>query len=168
MPTRPTFVLITATLILAGCAQESVPEPPAEAPAAMAAPAAATPPAAPTVMRTPAPAGAGAYIVEPADGAMVTSPVRVAFGLSGIGVAPAGIELPNTGHHHLLIDTELANFNGPIPADAQHVHFGLGQTETTIELAPGRHELRLVLGDHLHIPHIPPVTSNVVTIEVSP
>ena len=168
MPARPTFVLITATLITAGCAQESAPEAPAEAPSAMATPAPAAPPATPSVMRSPAPAGAGAYIIEPADGTTVTSPVTVAFGLSGIGVAPAGIDLPNTGHHHLLIDTQLANFDGPIPADAQHVHFGLGQTETTIELAPGSHELRLVLGDHLHVPHDPPVTSDAVTIEVSP
>ena len=162
MPTRLNFALITATLIVAGCAQESAPEAPAEMPA----PAAAPP--APAVMRTSAPAGAEAYIIAPANGATVTSPVTVAFGLRGIGVAPAGIDLPNTGHHHLLIDTELANFDSPIPANAQHVHFGLGQTETTVELAPGRHELRLVLGDHLHIPHDPPVTSDVVTITVSP
>ncbi|MDH3417942.1 MAG: DUF4399 domain-containing protein [Gammaproteobacteria bacterium] len=159
MPARLNFALITATLMIAGCAQESAPEAPAE----MAAPAAA-----PAVMRSAAPAGAEAYIIAPADGATVTSPVAVAFGLRGIGVAPAGIDLPNTGHHHLLIDTELANFDSPIPANAQHVHFGLGQTETTVELAPGRHELRLVLGDHLHTPHDPPVTSDVVTITVSP
>ncbi|NNC65631.1 MAG: DUF4399 domain-containing protein [Gammaproteobacteria bacterium] len=166
MPARLNFALITATLISAGCAQESAPEAPAEAPTEMAAPAAA--PAAPAVMRSSAPAGAEAYIIEPADGATVTSPVTVAFGLRGIGVAPAGIDLPNTGHHHLLIDTELANSDSPIPANDQHVHFGLGQTETTIDLPPGRHELRLVLGDHMHIPHDPPVTSDVVTINVSP
>lgn len=156
--------MITATLLIAGCAQESTPEAPAAAPGAMTAPA----PAAPAVMRSSAPTGAAAYIIEPANGATVTSPVTVAFGLRGIGVAPAGIQMPNTGHHHLLIDTELANFDSPIPANAQHVHFGLGQTETTVELAPGRHELRLVLGDHLHIPHDPPVMSDVVTINVSP
>lgn len=166
MPARLNIALITATLTMAGCAQDSAPEAPAEAPADMAAPAAEAP--APAVMRTSAPAGAEAYIIEPADGAAVTSPFRVAFGLRGIGVAPAGIDLPNTGHHHLLIDRELANFDSPIPADSQHVHFGLGQTETTVELAPGRHELRLVLGDHLHIPHDPPVMSDVVTITVSP
>jgi len=159
MPTRLNIALITATLMIAGCAQESAPEAPAE----MGAPAAA-----PAVMHSSAPAGAEAYIIAPANGATVTSPVTVAFGLRGIGVAPAGIDLPNTGHHHLLIDTELANFDSPIPANAQHVHFGLGQTETTVELAPGRHELRLVLGDHMHIPHDPPVTSDVVTITVSP
>ncbi len=163
MPTRLNFALIAATLMVAGCAPESAPEAPAETAPEMAAPAPA-----PAVMRTPAPAGAEAYIIAPADGAVVASPVTVAFGLRGIGVAPAGINLPNTGHHHLLIDTELASFDSPIPANAQHVHFGLGQTETTIELPPGRHELRLVLGDHLHIPHDPPVTSDVVTITVSP
>jgi hypothetical protein len=166
MPARLTIALITTALMIAGCAQDNAPEAPAEAPAEMAAPAAAPP--APAVMRSSAPAGAEAYIIEPADGATVTSAVTVAFGLRGIGVAPAGIDLPNTGHHHLLIDTELANFDSPIPADAQHVHFGLGQTETTVELTPGTHELRLVLGDHLHIPHDPPVTSDVVTINVSP
>ena len=164
MPTRPYFALFAAALIAAGCAQESAPEAPAPA-AEMAAPA---PAAAPAIMRTPAPAGATAYIIEPTDGATVTSPVTVTFGLRGIGVAPAGVERENTGHHHLLIDTQLMNFNAPIPADAQHVHFGLGQTETTIELAPGRHELRLVLGDHMHIPHDPPVTSEAVTIQVAP
>ena len=166
MPARLTIALITATLMIAGCTPESAPEAPAEAPAEMAAPAAAPP--AQAVMRTSAPAGAEAYIIEPADGAAVASPFTVAFGLRGIGVAPAGINLPNTGHHHLLIDRELTNFDSPIPADSQHVHFGLGQTETTVELAPGRHELRLVLGDHLHMPHDPPVMSDVVTITVSP
>jgi hypothetical protein len=118
-------------------------------------------------MRKASPAGAVAYIIEPADGATVTSPVRVVFGLKGAGIAPAGIDLPNTGHHHLLIDTRLANFDEPIPADAQHRHFGLGQTETTVELAPGRHTLQLVLGDNLHVPHNPPIVSKVVTIEVT-
>lgn len=164
MPTRLNFALITATLMIAGCAQEDAPEAPAE----MAAPTSAATTVAPGVTRSPAPPEAVAYIIEPADGATVTSPVTVAFGLRGIGVAPAGTDLPNTGHHHLLIDTELATFNTPIPANDQHVHFGLGQTETTIDLPPGRHELRLVLGDHMHIPHDPPVTSDVITITVSP
>jgi hypothetical protein len=155
-----------AVAILAGCGGGEMPgeENPA-APMPTPAPAAETMPAVP---RTPSPAGAMAYFVSPTDGATVTSPVTVAFGLEGIGVAPAGVEVPNTGHHHLLVDTELANFDLPIPADAQHIHFGLGQTEATIELAPGSHELRLVLGDHLHIPHDPPVMSEPITIRVSP
>ncbi len=129
-----------------------------------AAPSAATPAA--SLPRTPAPAGAEAYIIEPADGAVVSNPVRVVFGLKGIGVVPAGIERPDAGHHHLLIDTEPPPFDQPIPADERHVHFGGGQTETTITLAPGRHRLQLLLGDHLHVPHEPPVMSAPVTIEV--
>ena len=107
-----------------------------------------------------------AYIVSPADGATVRSPVKVVFGLRGYGVAPAGVEFPNTGHHHLLIDTGLPNLSEPIPADDKHRHFGKGQTETVLELAPGEHTLQLLLGDHLHRPHSPPVTSPVITITV--
>jgi len=162
MTIRSTLGLATLALALTACGQQPAPE----APAAEASPPPAAP-AAPAIMRKAAPAGAMAYIIEPADGATVTSPVRVAFGLKGAGVAPAGVDLPNTGHHHLLIDTRLTSFDQPIPADAQHVHFGLGQTETTVELAPGRHELQLVLGDNLHVPHGPPIMSAVVTIEVT-
>ncbi|HSG63979.1 MAG TPA: DUF4399 domain-containing protein [Gammaproteobacteria bacterium] len=163
MTIRSTLGLATVALALSACGQQQPPEAPApeaSQPAASAAPAAAA------ITRKAAPAGAVAYLIEPADGATVSSPVRVAFGLRGAGVAPAGVDLPNTGHHHLLIDTRLASFDQPIPADAQHVHFGLGQTETTVELAPGRHELQLVLGDNLHVPHDPPILSAVVTIEV--
>jgi hypothetical protein len=88
------------------------------------------------------------------------------FGLKGMGVAPAGIDKPDTGHHHLLIDTQLSNPGVPLPMDANHLHFGGGQTETLLELAPGSHRLQLVLGDYLHIPHEPPVISEPITIEV--
>ena len=84
---------------------------------------------------------------------MVRSPVRVVFGLKGIGVAPAGTDRADAGHHHLLIDTEMPPLDLPIPNDMQHMHFGPGQTETEVMLAPGRHTLQLLLGDHLHIPH---------------
>lgn len=120
--------------------------------------------------RTPAPEGAEAYIQSPADGAIVTSPVTVRFGLRGIGVAPAGVELPNTGHHHVLIDVaeaDMPSFDLPLPATDQVRHFGLGQTETELELEPGQHTLQLVLGDHLHTPHSPPVTSEIITITVT-
>jgi len=117
---------------------------------------------------TPAPEAAKAYIISPADGATVSSPVTVQFGLSGIGVAPAGVEKAKTGHHHLLIDVaELPAMDSPIPADDHHKHFGGGQTEVTIELAPGKHTLQLLLGDHHHIPHNPPVLSEPVTITVN-
>ncbi|HEY5622547.1 MAG TPA: DUF4399 domain-containing protein [Gammaproteobacteria bacterium] len=117
--------------------------------------------------RTPAPDGAEVYFQSPLDGDVVTAPFIVRFGLRGIGVAPAGVELPNTGHHHLLIDvTELPSFDLPLPADANHVHFGLGQTETELDLPPGEHTLQLVLGDHLHTPHDPPVMSELITVLV--
>lgn len=116
--------------------------------------------------RTPAPEDARVYFISPRDGETVTSPVTVRFGLSGMGVAPAGIALAGTGHHHLLIDTDPPPPNLPIPADARHVHFGKGQTEAAVELAPGRHSLQLLLGDHLHIPHDPPVLSERIEIVV--
>src|SRR6187431_1928832 len=90
------------------------------------------------VKRTPSPKGAELYFIAPADGATVTSPVTVKFGLKGMGVAPAGIAFDNSGHHHLIIDAALPPLDAPIPADANHVHFGKGQTEATIELKPGK------------------------------
>lgn len=115
---------------------------------------------------TPAPAGAKAYILAPKHGEIVSSPVKVVFGLSGIGVAPAGVQNKKTGHHHLLIDTGVPDPSKPIPADDKHKHFGGGQTETVIELSPGSHTLQLLLGDFSHIPHNPPVTSEQITITV--
>ena len=116
--------------------------------------------------RTASPEGASAYIISPADGDTVSSPVTVVFGLSGMGVAPAGTEKENTGHHHLLIDTGLPAMEEPIPADDNHVHFGGGQTEVQVELAPGEHSLQLLLGDLNHIPHDPPIMSEVITVTV--
>jgi hypothetical protein len=118
--------------------------------------------------RTPSPKGAEAEIISPADGATLTSPVRVRFGLKGMGIAPAGIAFENSGHHHLLIDTEAPkDLSQPVPTDANHVHFGKGQTETEVQLAPGKHTLQLLLGDHLHVPHSPPVLSKKITITVT-
>ena len=124
--------------------------------------------AAPAVpARTPAPPNAAVYFLSPADGATVSSPVTIRFGLRGMGVAPAGVTTANTGHHHLLVDVEtLPPDNLPIANDANHRHFGLGQTETELALPPGRHTLQLVLGDALHIPHLPPVRSEKITITV--
>ena len=112
------------------------------------------------------PGKATAYIVSPADGATVTSPVTVVFGLADFGVAPAGMPRDGTGHHHLIIDAPLPDLSKPIPADDNHRHFGGGQTEVTVDLAPGRHTLQLLLGDHAHVPHDPPIYSDVVTINV--
>ena len=117
-------------------------------------------------LRKPAPPGAVVYFVSPENGDQVTSPVTVIFGLKGMGVAPAGVDKPDTGHHHLLVDTELTNPNMPLPQDGAHLHFGDGQTQTKLELPPGTHRLQLVLGDHLHIPHEPPVISEAITIDV--
>ena len=117
--------------------------------------------------RTPSPEGAYLYIISPSNGDVVNSPVTIRFGLKNMGVAPAGTEKANTGHHHLLIDvSSLPDLDMPLPADAQHVHFGGGQTETTVELSPGPHTLQLILGDMSHIPHDPPVLSEKITITV--
>jgi hypothetical protein len=116
--------------------------------------------------RSPAPKGVELYFISPQDGETITSPVTVRFGLRGMGIAPAGLAMENTGHHHLLIDTAPPPFNMPVPADANHVHFGKGQTEAQVTLAPGKHTLQLLLADHLHIPHDPPVMSKLITVIV--
>ena len=118
------------------------------------------------IERTPAPEGAAVYLIAPTDGAEVSSPVTVRFGLAGMGVAPAGVPHQNTGHHHLIIDAELPPPGLPVPADENHRHFGGGQTEVTLELAPGKHTLQLLMGDHNHVPHEPPVVSERITITV--
>jgi hypothetical protein len=118
--------------------------------------------------RTPSPAGAEVYIISPKDGAKVTSPVVVRFGLKGMGIAPAGVKFDNTGHHHLLIDTAApADLGSPLPASDKVVHFGKGQTEASVTLAPGKHTLQLLLGDQSHIPHNPPVMSKKITVTVT-
>jgi hypothetical protein len=120
------------------------------------------------VERTPSPAGAEVYFITPKDGATVKSPVSIQFGLKGMGVAPAGVKFENAGHHHLLIDTDVpADANMPLPTSDAVRHFGKGQTETSVELAPGKHTLQLVLGDQNHTPHNPPVVSKKITITVS-
>ena len=117
--------------------------------------------------RTPSAAGAEVYIVSPKDGAKVKGPVTVVFGLKGMGIAPAGIKFDNTGHHHLLIDADPpADLSLPLPADEHNVHFGKGQTETTLTLAPGKHTLQLLFADFLHTPHDPALISKKVTITV--
>lgn len=117
--------------------------------------------------RTSAPADTEVTILSPEDGASVTSPVTVEFGLEGMEVAKAGTEREGTGHHHLLVDLdELPPMDAPLPSTDQVIHFGGGQTSTELELEPGEHTLQLLLGDHLHVPHEPPVTSEKITITV--
>jgi len=116
---------------------------------------------------TPAPQGAEVYIISPSDGATVGQDVTVRFGLQGMGVAPAGVAKEHTGHHHLLVDVDTLPAAGqPIPADAQHLHFGGGQTQTTLKLAPGTHTLQLELGDQNHVPFAPALVSKKITIHV--
>ena len=124
---------------------------------------------APVAAQTPSPTGAKVYFINLKDGDTVTSPFLVQFGLSGMGVAPAGVEKPNTGHHHLLINAPTLTeeqLKEPISADDNHRHFGGGQTETMVTLPEGKHTLQLVLGDWTHIPHVPPVMSEPITITV--
>ena len=117
--------------------------------------------------RTPSAAGAEVYIISPKDGATVHNPVRVQFGLKGMGIAPAGVKFDNTGHHHLLIDTDPpAAESAPLPATDKIVHFGKGQTETTVTLPPGKHTLQLLFADANHVPHSPPLVSKKITITV--
>ena len=110
--------------------------------------------------------GASAFFITPVDGATVSNPISIEFGLEGMSLVPAGVNEPYSGHHHLLIDTELPALDQPIPADPNHIHFGDGSMSTEIDLAPGEHTLLLLLGDHLHVPHDPPVTSPTIVITV--
>jgi len=119
------------------------------------------------VARISAPIGAAVYIISPSHGEVVQSPVTVKFGLQRMGVAPAGVDKTNTGHHHLLIDAvKMPSLDAPLPSDSHHRHYGGGQTETTIQLSPGNHTLQLIMGDRNHIPHDPPIMSKPITITV--
>jgi Domain of unknown function (DUF4399) len=118
--------------------------------------------------RTPSPAGVEVYIISPKDGATVKSPVTVQFGLKGMGIAPAGMKFENSGHHHLLVDTDPpADATLPLPTTDKILHYGKGQTEASVTLPPGKHTLQLVLGDQNHTPHNPPVMSKKITITVN-
>jgi hypothetical protein len=116
--------------------------------------------------QSPSMEGSSVYIISPQNGDIVNSPVKVVFGLSGMGIAPAGTQIDNTGHHHLLVDALLPSLDAPIPADENNRHFGKGQTETELELSPGQHTLQLLLGDWSHIPHREAVFSQQITITV--
>lgn len=119
------------------------------------------------VPRSPSPPGSYVYIGWPNDGETIRSThVKVWFGTRNFGVAPAGTSMPNTGHHHLLIDTDMPKLDEAIPNDKKHLHFGGGQTETVVDLAPGTHTLQLLMGDGNHIPHNPPLASKKITIHV--
>ena len=157
MKTRILSALFSIALV-AACSQD--------APDQAAVEAAPEEPAATTLPRTASVSGARVFFISPADGDTVTNPVKVVFGIEGMAVVAAGDDTPHSGHHHLLIDTGLPELGQPIPSDAQHVHFGDGRTETEITLEPGEHTLQMLLGDHLHIPHDPPLISEQITIQV--
>ena len=158
----PAAMLLGASLLLAACGQET------EEPAAVeeAAGAAADRIETAALPRTASPEGARVYFVTPADGDTVSNPVRVEFGIEGMSVAKAGDDVPHSGHHHLIVDAGLPDLGMPIPASDNYIHFGDGSTSTELTLAPGEHTLQLLLGDHLHVPHDPPVASEIITITV--
>ncbi len=151
-----------AAVLLGACASMSAPA----APTAPVKTTQSTPALASGYKKVPAPAGASLYFINLKNGDTVASPVRVQFGLRGMGVAPAGIERENTGHHHLLINVDSIDVNGPLPMTDQIRHFGGGQTETSVELKPGTYTLQLLLADQNHIPHHPPVLSERITVTV--
>ena len=107
------------------------------------------------------------YFITPSDGITTTSPVKIKFGVTGINIVPAGVDMPDSGHHHLLINVDkLPNLKLPIPADSNHLHFGSGQTETILDLPKGKHTLQLLIGNHLHIPHETPLISEKIEITI--
>ena len=116
--------------------------------------------------RTASVEGAGVFFISPADGDTLTNPITVEFGIKGMDVIKAGENAPHSGHHHLIIDAGLPELGLPIPADEHYVHFGDASTSTELDLAPGSHSLRLLLGDYLHIPHEPPIMSDAITVTV--
>ena len=116
---------------------------------------------------SPSTDNASVYFISPNNGESVSSRFKVQFGLENFGIAPAGIQVMHSGHHHLIIDADLPPLNLPIPADKNHVHFGKGQTEVEIELTKGEHTLQLLLGDFRHIPHDPPIFSKKITVKVN-
>ena len=118
--------------------------------------------------RVAPPAGAEVYFIAPHNGAKLHSPVTIKFGLKGLGIAPAGVKFDNTGHHHLLVDTDVSELklDAPMPATDKIVHFGKGQTETTLTLTPGKHTLQLIFADHLHQSFDPPLHSKKITVTV--
>lgn len=157
------IILFALFFGITACAEETQSEIP------VATETAAAPAAAPATnpLITAAPEGASVYFISPANGDVVSSPLTVKFGLSGMGIAPAGIDMENTGHHHILIDVdEMPDMSMPLPTTDNVVHFGMGQTETTLTLSEGTHTLQLLLGNYLHVPHQQPVLSEKITVVV--
>lgn len=118
--------------------------------------------------QTPPP-DARVYFVNLNDGDTVASPVNIQFGAEGVKVMKSGLNLPKTGHHHLLIDTDIeeADKGFALPETDNIIHFGSGQTEIDLYLPPGQHTLRLVFGDGDHVPYYPFLMSEKITITVT-
>ena len=163
MPTRAR-IFLTGTLIatLAACGGGT--DTPANGSAETKAPAANR--GSTALPRSPAADGARVFFIQPADGDTVTSPVRIEFGIEAMSLVPAGQAKTHSGHHHLIVNAEFPATDLPIPANEHYIHFGDGSTSTSLELPPGQHRLQLLLGDYLHIPHDPPISSEVITITV--
>ena len=158
-------IIIAAALLFAlGCSQDKQGQDAASVAPTDTTAQAEAPPAG--LERTRSAAGARVFFISPADGDMLSNPIRVEFGIEGMDVVKAGVDQPDSGHHHLLINTGLPDLAMPIPADEQHIHFGDGSTSTEITLPPGEHTLSMLLGDHRHIPHDPPLVSESITITV--
>jgi hypothetical protein len=168
--TTTRFLALAAIVILASACGQKDAEPVAVEEPAQTPPAteeASAPAEQPALPRSPAPEGARVFFITPADGDTVSNPVKIEFGIEGMSVVAAGVNEMHSGHHHLIIDAELPeNLGMPIPADENYIHFGDASTSTEVTLEPGQHTLRLLLGDHLHVPHDPPVASDVITITV--
>lgn len=161
---HPFTLMLCALPLLAACGQDHAPAEHAK-PAAEPAPESAvnTTPAMP---RTPSPESAKVFFITPVDGAVIKGTFTVEFGVEGMAVVRAGDNAAASGHHHLLIDTDLPDLALPIPADANHVHFGDARTSTELTLPAGAHTLQLLFADHLHIPHDPAVYSERITVTV--
>ena len=159
---------VAASLALAASMLAACSEPPATESTAAEAPPEATPAgnAAPALPRQPSPDGARVFFISLEDGGTVSSPVQIEFGVEGMEVVRAGEQAPNSGHHHLIINAAPPDMGLPIPADEHYVHFGDASTSTELTLEPGEHTLQLLFGDYLHIPHEPPVMSEMITITV--
>ena len=156
------IVLSSTFLFLAACAKEPAEQstpPPEQSETTVEVTAEST-----ALPRTESADGASVFFITPANGETVSGPVRIEFGIDGMDVVKAGVSQPHSGHHHLLIDTDLPDVGLPIPADEHHIHFGDGSTSTEISLPAGQHTLQMLLGDHLHIPHDPPLVSEPLTI----
>lgn len=162
--TRLSASLLILSLGLTACDKPTVEETVDEQPSAESAHHSDAPVA--TLERTPAPPGARVFFITPKDGDTVSNPVTIEFGIEGMSVAKAGVEQPDSGHHHLLIDAELPDLGLPIPADSNYIHFGDGSTSTEINLEPGTHSLRMLLGDYRHVPHEPAIFSDPITVTV--